>query len=538
MTAILRNNAIFSSHGVGGAALRKGGSGRSPRNANAKKVGPKFRYSEDPAAELMPAAEFLGQEPDFAAIVEDFRDSPFDPARRKILGRLMGMFAMDYQGARAEERRFLKRLLLARNAREGYIANRALHLGGAPHAIRRTLALGVAEARFATGPISGFLGATQARVAATTFRMLGPTSRETIWNLLTLAGTDDSGGAVPGADRILERALILKALAARRHLLGPWSKQGPRCIDEVIQFAKQLRGASRETLAARTTLFPGDPDRPSPNLRNYSSTATLAMYMARGDADPIFAWAEHGFKRDRVQPQNKPTWEEDTLPDLDRSPLLDRPRLHQALAELRIQHDLPISDSARQIVVDYLGGRTLSEEQQQIKNETLAIFTSHGFDISRTAAIDAIHQDARGIYKFDLARAFGDLLSRFTGATYIRRIFSDQLNAGNDPLGQIAAALERGMAVPMLINDIRLDSQRGFAIVDRQDSDDRATLTLHEPNDEVDKRIDEKALLGTLLPTEFGRKARADSYLAPAALDLFLPPFGLPFPQLGIEDRL
>src|SRR5690606_39032748 len=119
---------------------------------------PRWRHALDPAAELMPAAEFLGQDPDFQAILEEHEGSPFDPARRKVLGRLMGVFAMDYQGARSEERRFLRRLLAARNAREGYAANRALHLLGVPHAVRRTLALGVAEARFEVGPPLGFLG--------------------------------------------------------------------------------------------------------------------------------------------------------------------------------------------------------------------------------------------------------------------------------------------------------------------------------------------------------------------------------------------
>ena len=167
MTAILRNNATTSRQSVGGAKMGRGGSGKAPLVAGhgIAKVKQQLRKPADPAAELMPAAEFLGHETDYVAILESFPDSPFDPARRKVLGRLMGMFAMDYQGARSAERAFLRRLLLARNAREGYVANRALHLCGAQHALRRTLALGVAESRWEEGRNVGFLGAVQARIA-------------------------------------------------------------------------------------------------------------------------------------------------------------------------------------------------------------------------------------------------------------------------------------------------------------------------------------------------------------------------------------
>ena len=264
MTAILRNNAVS---GREAAVVRDGGGGGSTKGL--RRGGPVRRKTdlpEDPAAELMPAAEFLGNETDFVAIMEKFPDSPFDPARRKVLGRLMGMFAVDYQGASPEERRFLKRLLATQNAREGYVANRALHLCGASHVIRRTLALGVAESRFATRPTLGFLGAVQARVSATTFRLLGPQGRETLWNVLTLAGCDEHNRPLSAADRVLERALILKALAARRHRVGPWSTTGQAALDEITTFATEIRGVRRETLAARTTLVPGDPSRPAPRL--------------------------------------------------------------------------------------------------------------------------------------------------------------------------------------------------------------------------------------------------------------------------------
>ncbi|MEO0814250.1 MAG: hypothetical protein AAFY60_15415, partial [Myxococcota bacterium] len=289
MSSIRRSNALnrYRSDAPG---LGKGGSGRSPGTLGRPRVGQKARFPADPAAELMPAAEFLGHEPDFPAILESFEGSPFDPARRKVLGRLMGVFAMDYQGARTEERRFLKRLLAARNAREGYAANRALHLCGTNHAIRRTLALGVAESRQPYGPLRGFLGAVQARIAATTFQMLGPESRELLWSTLTLAGTSKTGGVLEGADPVIERALVLKGLAARRHRVGPWCVDGARAVEELVQFAREIRGADLDALAAKTSLEPIDE-----SLQDRSAFDPDAIpERARAEIDPLFAWARNG----------------------------------------------------------------------------------------------------------------------------------------------------------------------------------------------------------------------------------------------------
>lgn len=544
MSAILRNNAVtYNPNALGHATLSGGGGdGRSagPLRAAPARVKAKARYSHDPAAELMPAAEFLGAEPDFSAVLEDFQDSPFNPERRRVLGRLMGVFAMDYQSVRSQERAFLRRLLLARNAREGYVANRALHLVRAQHAVRRTLALGVAEARWEEGPIRGYLGAVQARVAATTFALLGPQGREEVWNLLTLAGHRD-GRVGPGADPVIERALILKALGARRHRLGPWSKEGVGALEEVTEFAHEIRGSWRDTLAARTTLYPGDPNRCAPGLAKRSGAA-LAVYLAKGELDPVFAWREHGGARE-VAPENVQAREDiyAALPDLDRSPLLDRPRAHQALAEARAQGEQgagPLTTEEIEALSDYMVGAQMYESKTQAFERAYRVLLTQGFDVIPRKHLEAIRQDAQGIYRFDAAQGFGLLLSRYTGAMYVRRLFSDQMTAGLDPTAQIEASLRQGLVVPVVVRELRLPVMRAWTAQSAREADDTRLITLWRAPSDEQQELTAKSLLATKLPPPFGRQARAEMFLAPAALDLLAPPFGLAFPELGIQDRL
>ncbi len=543
MPAILRNNAATAKHTIGEAKMGRGGSGKAPLiGTGASKVRRRLRKPADPAAELMPAAEFLGHETDYHAILEEFRDSPFNPARRKQLGRLMGMFAMDYQGARPVERRFLRRLLAARNAREGYVANRALHLCAAPHVIRRTLALGVAESRFASGPMTGFLGAVQARVAATTLRLLGPRGREHVWNLLTRAGTDDAAQPLAAADRVLERALILKALAARRHRLGPWSKDGQTALDELSEFAGGIRGRTRRALATCTTLVVHPEAKTVAAIDALSDAGERAGTIARGEIDPIFAWRQHADGGEQVGAEIGKEERDEALPDLDRSPIVERPRLHQALAEARAAEDGRMKPEMRTALTDHLSGRTLRHDRLDDKNAALRVLSDKAFDVAGEKTVEAIRDDACGIYKFDAARALGDLLSRYTGATYVRRLFSDQLTAGGDPLGQIARALESGLTVPITVNELKAAILHAFAAVGLhvepgEEKSWEVDLQLpHEPDKVM--QVPAKLLLQPVLPEAFGRKARADAYMAPAALDLLAPPFGIPFPELGIEDRL
>ena len=535
MTVIFRQNASILL-GIGGAVMGGEGDGRAPDTPPVRTVQRKIRYARDPAAELMPAAEFLGHDPDFAAILEDYRDSPFAASRRRVLGRLMGMFAMDYQGSRREERNFLRRLLAARNAKEGYAANRALHLTGIGHAIRRTLALGVAESRYDKGPLAGFLGAVQARMAAGTFLLLGPESREILWNVLIAAGSNEEG-PIPGAEPVIERALILKAIAARRSELGPWSKRGFEALDQIRSFADAIRGADRQALARGSNLM-SPPGGCVPCLEGLDAVQ-CALLQARAEIDPIFALSQHGDSLEKASGQVASELDAlAVLPDLDRSPILERPRMHQALAEARMAPAGKMGPAEREALTDYIAGRKLSEKRRVDKDAALDCLKDAGFDVVRPQSLEAMRQDAQGIYRFDAAQGLGALLSRYTGAVYIRRVMSDQMTARADPVGQISHALNCGLAVPFTINEGRISIPRAWtAVMQREDLGQTIIdFRRHATGDSAEVLVQQ--LVRRTLPKAFGKDARIDAYLAPAALDIFMPPFGIGFPALGIEDHL
>lgn len=522
MTSIRRGNSLNRYRAGESSSLGRGGSGRSPRSRRAAPADNELRYPADPAAELMPAAEFLGAEPDFPAILESYEGSPFDPARRRVLGRLMGVFAMDYQGARTEERRFLRRLLAARNAKEGYSANRGLHLNGTEPAIRRTLALGVAESRRSHGPLRGFLGAVQARTAATTLRLLGPEARELIWATLTLAGTRSDGGPVVDSDPVIERALILKALAARRARLGPWASDGPEALEEVVQFAREIRGSHVDHLARTTCIADGAP-----------------LEAARGEVDPVHAWAHHGRSGDVREGRATEVDPWEILGELARNPLLERPRYHQALAEARVAAHHPLTDACHSALSAFLTGESV--EDPGALDDAFAVIDEHAFDLADRETVTAIREDARGIYRFDAARALSDLLSRVTGATYLRKVFSDQLTAGTDPIHQIAGSLDAGMAVPVTFQELRERRFRALSVLTSQPVEGKRReykLRVSEPAGSLDAYVLGSMLTRPELPEAFGKRSRVDAYFSPAALDLLAPPFGIPFGEIGIEDEL
>jgi hypothetical protein len=264
-------------------------------------------------------------------------------------------------------------------------------------------------------------------------------------------------------------------------------------------------------------------------------------HVAAAEIDPVLAWRAHGASADKAGGQTRAEERDEALPDLDRTHLLDRPRLHQAMAEARAAADGRMQPSHWNALAEYLAGAMLSEKKLAAKEGALRILAEQTFDVACEDAVEAIRRDAQGIYKFDAARALGDLLSRFTGATYVRRLFSDQITAGADPLRQIATALESGLSVPITLNHLKIAALRGLAAVSRMAEPGETRWEVGLQVGEIDPqvlRVEARTLLAPTLPDEFGRQVRADAYMAPAALDLLAPPFGIPLPELGIEDRL
>ena len=539
MSVIIRSRKGISQKAKG-ADLQHGGSGGAPLANAVEGAHLELRYSADPAADLMPAAAFLGHEVDYVAILEKFPESPFDPAKRKKLGKLMGIFAMDYQSARSEERRFLKQLLESRNAKEGYAANCSLHWCGTSNAIRRTLALSVAQSRFAIGPSDGFLGAVQARHAAVTLELLGPSGRERLWDCLTRAGTHVSGKVYKKSDRVIERGLVLKALGARRHRLGPWSGEGEEALKEIELFAKSIRGCSREVLAYRTTLKRPQEIQGKQHALARDAKRSLGHVadIAHAEIDPVYAWSK----------QRKP-WKDDSnaqdiddaheqMPELDRSPLLQRTRLHSALAQAGAGYVKGLDSRGSEALVDYVTGRDMSPRKEERKDKALEYIEEYGFDICRRDDLEAIRSDAQGIYKYQADRAFGTLTSVFSGATYIRKMVSDLLNAGQNPIEEIEKSLHDGFSLPLIFCEMKFGFYKTTAAVENLCGEEYSQLFLYGSKSVQCEFLPTPFLLAKVLPDVFGRDARLDHYLLPLGLDLMMPPFGLEFSSLGIVDQL
>jgi hypothetical protein len=153
---------------------------------------------------------------------------------------------------------------------------------------------------------------------------------EALQQLLARAGGRPTGGA-SRADADLERALILKAVGARRALLrasrldeiakerGPLrATQAERALAEIRAFAEEIRGERREELVRSTTLIDvdskhntsradpldllevdTDADNDGLYQRYESSCAPTMAQLVLGEADPIFARA---LQRERGDP--------------------------------------------------------------------------------------------------------------------------------------------------------------------------------------------------------------------------------------------
>ncbi|MEM6730424.1 MAG: hypothetical protein AAF658_02645, partial [Myxococcota bacterium] len=381
----------------------------------------------------------------------------------------------------------------------------------------------------------GFLGAVQARIAATTFQMLGPESRELLWSTLTLAGTSSEGRVLAEADPVIERALVLKALAARRNRVGPWAKDGAAAVEEIVQFAREIRGSTFEHLAAMTTLEPVDVELQHPLAFDESAV----VLRAQAEIDPIAAWHQNG--RTAAAAVGAATdldpWE--VLPELDRNPLFERPRYHQALAEARATRGHPLCSEEHDALTRFITGQELLGKHESALSQAFQVIERNGFDLADRTVLETVREDAMGIYRFDAARALSDLLSRYTGATYVRRVFSDQLTAGTDPMGQIASSLDAGMPVPLTVQEVRKHRFKALSVLTSEVVEAKPRdYKLRVSGGELDAFVLASMLTQPELPEAFGKKARADAYLAPAALDLLAPPFGIVFEPLGIEDEL
>ena len=176
-------------------------------------------------------------------------------------------------------------------------------------AVIDTLVNGVATPRTesALGQ-EGVLGRRQAMEAARTLGSLPQPVYDRVSSMLTAAGKQADGTVAPGASAETERALILKAVAARSAALSDPAAQ-EQALGELEWFAGAIRGQARGDVIAQTSPVDVD-DRANTSAANpldstttgdqradndgyaqrfTTSCAPAVAMMIRGEADPVFA---------------------------------------------------------------------------------------------------------------------------------------------------------------------------------------------------------------------------------------------------------
>lgn len=169
-----------------------------------------------------------------------------------------------------------------------------------------TLTRAVSERRGGTAAgTEGNMGYDQAVRAGQALTRMPRADFDRVQGMLSRAG-QRNGHTVPGADPQLERSLILESVAARysrigernpaEAAMGDGTTRSPRrYIDEVAEYADQIRGRHRGELLQRSTLIDMEGYRSSGGVRqswDNSCVPTAGQY-ARAEADPIYAWRAH-----------------------------------------------------------------------------------------------------------------------------------------------------------------------------------------------------------------------------------------------------
>lgn len=176
--------------------------------------------------------------------------------------------------------------------------------------VREALVRGVADPRSedASAGASGVIGRKQALEAAKTLAAMDPASAKEVMQLLDKAGRTKDGK--PTSGRLAERALILKAVAARADAFK--TPEGAKAaLKELGAYANDIRGLPQSVLARTSTVTdvdnvntskydpssPGVKDEEANNdglyQRYEESCGPTVAQMMRAEADPVYALKLH-----------------------------------------------------------------------------------------------------------------------------------------------------------------------------------------------------------------------------------------------------
>lgn len=372
--------------------------------------------------------------------------------------------------------------------------------------LREALVSGVANARTgeATG-LEGVLGTQQAEQAARALVDMPQAAYDQTKSLLEKAGQGKDGLPVPKSDAGAERALILKAVAARGdRLKESWmdaiksklgfgdSTEAGKAMKEIQGFADEVRGMNRTDLIRTTTAIDVESANSStvdPNdIRSNSDTqgdndglfqrwndscGPTTAQITRAEADPVYARQLHKDGLNNPDPNSATAKEQRrVLEDVGHGTAVSRLGL-QASRKLTGQLDAAqtageLSGEQRNAVNKFVSNQPLSDAEQAKANEGLAILQRRDGGHPNAAEVDAMRANAgKNGNGMSLGDALNDITKQSTHINYQTKWVGNQ-GVTDDTLKEWDSRLKNGQDVPirvtnssnsgghfMMINDVR-----------------------------------------------------------------------------------
>jgi hypothetical protein len=380
--------------------------------------------------------------------------------------------------------------------------------------IRESLVMGVANSRTRdTTGVEGILGVRQAEEAARALVKMPADAYKQTTALLEKAGTGKDGLPAPKSDATAEKALILKAVAARGDRLKasatdskassmgfPANSEGARAMAEIKGFAEDVRGLNRTELIRTTTALDVEAANTSKvdpnNLRanndtvgnndglfqrwNDSCGPTTAQ-MTRAEADPVYARKLHKEGINNPDPTSDSAKEQKTVLEKHGGKAVSRLGL-QAKAKLGGQLDAAqkageLTGEQRTAVNKYVSNQPLSAAEQKKADEGLAALRKRDGGHPTAAEVDAMRANAgKSGNGMVLDKALKDITTTSTHIDYKTQWVGGS-GVTNDTLKAFDERLKNGQDVPIRVSNAGNTGGHFMMISDvRGTGDDRRYL--------------------------------------------------------------